>query len=448
MENKTSSSHGLGLTALVSQGVGQAIGAGIVTTVGVAVAAAGRGTWLPMATSVLLNLVWILPLIFFSSFARYKGGIYTMVTACLGKYMGAVYAFWWMPLFVANAVVGAGAGMYINSIAPAIPARVASIVIITFFFAVNLMGVDVMSKVQKPMFYILVGGLFALIIVGLFRLQPGSLALASPGYIKNGTTGFYVAAVLLLFSGGMENVANFSWDAANPKRDIPRGLIISSLLVLLIYSGLAFVDANVMPLEQVENQPLTVLSNFLFPGVLALLFNLLGPLMALLTTMNSGLVFLSQPVLGSIENNWLPEGLAKRNRHGAPWIIYTILFIIGVVPQILDISLESLLAFTVMTSRFCGLLVCIAGYTIPKKFKSAWEKSHLHMPDPIYYTIITIAVVTQLFAMYIAASNLPLTIFLGNLALVVFFAVYAWLRYKTGKTNNDAHWVIEEEADT
>ena len=56
-----------------------------------------------------------------------------------------------------------------------------------------------------------------------------------------------------------------------------------------------------------------------------------------------------------------------------------------------------------------------------------------------------IAVVTQLFAMYIAASDLPPAIFLGNVALALFFAAYAWLRYKTGKTNNDAQWVIEEE---
>jgi len=71
--------------------------------------------------------------------------------------------------------------------------------------------------------------------------------------------------------------------AENPKKDIPLAMYIAMILVGVIWIGTTVVTANVLPVEQVAGQPLTVIAQITMPA-LAIPFVIFGPLMAILTT--------------------------------------------------------------------------------------------------------------------------------------------------------------------
>lgn len=443
-----SKSNKLDLTALAAIAIGQVIGAGIVTTTGLAIGEVGRAVWLSYAVAVFMGFVWILPVVFFASIARYKGGAYCLVTTLLGERAGGVYAVWWLPMFIATAVLGTSTGTYFHAIFPAIPVKVFAVAFATFFYIVNMFGVHMMAKIEKPMTGALLVCLLVFAVWGMTKLQPGSFDITADGYIMDGLDGFMGAVMLLVYStSGQHMVQALSWDAKNPRRNIPLAIMLASLSILVLYVSVSFVAGNVLPVEQVAGQPLTFAAQRIFPSALYPVFIICGPIMSLVTSMNSGYSAVSAPVLGAVRNGWLPTGLAKTNKYGVPVILYTAIWVLSVVPMLLGVSLSSLTSYTVMTMRICGTIMCLGMFAIPIKQKEAWEKSWLHLPNPVFYAIATFSLVTQILAVLYSAKNLGLRGFLLNMAVVGVLAVYALIRHAQGKVHSQVACQIGEAAE-
>lgn len=438
----------LSLAALVAIAVGQVVGAGIITTTGLAIAQTGRSVWVAYALAVVMGFIWIIPVVFFASIARYRGGAYCMVTTLMGEKAGGIYAVWWIPMFISMAMIGTAIGSYFHSIFPDISVKVFGIVFATFFYIVNMFGVHMMAKIEKPMTWILLVCLMAFAIIGMTKLQPGSFNVTSEGYFMNGMDGFLGGLVLLVYStSGHHMVQAMSWDAKDPKKNIPKAIMIATAVIFVLYVSVSFVAGNVLPVEQVAGQPLTFAARQIFPGALFAVFIICGPIMALVTTLNSGFSAVATPVLGAIRNGWLPSSLGKTNKYGAPVILYTAMWILGTVPMLMGVSLSALTNYTVITGRICGTMVCLAMFQIPTKYKDAWEKSWLHMPNGVFYAIAVFSAVTQIIAVIISAKNLGTRGFLINIIVVIILAAYALMRYAQGKVHSSVTCQIgiEEE---
>ena len=173
----------------------------------------------------------------------------------------------------------------------------------------------------------------------------------------------------------------------------------------------------------------------IFPGTLFLIFIIGGPIMALATSTNSGFMTLSAPVHGAIRNGWLPEGIAKTNKYGAPYILYTVMWLIEISPMLLGVSLNALTAYTVLTMRITSAMLILSAFYIPTRMKDAWESSWMHIPNGLFYTICGLSLVTNLVAVVLNIRTISLPVFMLNLLLVVALAAYALYRYKAGKVN-------------
>ena len=435
----------LNLFALVCIATGNVVGAGIITTTGLAIAQTGRSVWISYVLAVLFGFLWLLPVIFFSSITKSKGGMYTMVTASMGDLAGGLYSLWWMPMFLMMGVMGTALGLYISSITP-LPAKWAGIIAFTVFYVINMFGVGSMSKFQKPMTVFLLVCLLAFAVVGLFHLNDGALDIGSSEYYMNGGLGVINGLMLLVYStSGHSLVVSCSWDAERPKKDIPLAIMISTLIIFVLYVSVSFVAGNVLPVEEVAGQPLTYVAKVLFPGALFLVFIIGGPIMALATSTNAGFPTMTAPAQGAIQNGWLPKSLAKTNKHGAPVILYTIMYLLGVVPMLFGASLSALTAYTVMAQRVGALLPIIAAFFIPTKFKAEWEKSWLHMPNGVYYALMTFALVTDVIAIVLNIQTLSMPVFLSNLVVLAALALVGVVRYKAGLTQSRAIYTFDED---
>lgn len=445
MEKK---SEKLSLFSLVCIAAGNVIGAGIITTTGLAIAKTGRSVWISYFLAILFGFLWLLPTCFFASCAKYKGGAYAQIGTLMGPKAAGIYSLWWLPMFLMQGMMGLALGMYISSVIPALSPKVAGIIGVTIFFVLNLFGVNSMAKLQNPMTVFLLICLLSFAVVGFGNLNEGAFAIGSSDYYLNGGIGLLDGLMLLIYStGGHSLVTGCSWEAKNPKRDIPLAIIITTGILVILYCSVSFVAGNVLPVADVAGQPLTYVAKAIFPGALFLVFIIGGPIMALATSTNSGFMALSAPVHGAIRNGWLPEGIAKTNKYGAPWIIYTIMYLIALSPLVLGVSLSALTAYTVLTMRITSILGILSAFYIPTKMKDAWEKSWMHVPNGVFYAICGLSLATNLIAAVLNVRTISLPVFMLNLLLVAALAAFALYRYKAGKVKFKVICTTDENAE-
>lgn len=441
--NKADDGKKLSLFALVSISAGSSL-AGVISTLALATEQTGRAAWLAYAAAVIVGgVLRVLPVVFFSSMFRYKGGNYAMTSASLGKLAGGIYALWWLPMFLSRGTVASALGQYINSIIPTISATWAGVAVTTILYAVNLFGVKSMARLQKPLTTVAMVVLGVFTLFGLFHLKSGALSLFSPGYFLHGASGYLIAITLVIQSTSAPSlVCGFSWDAENPRRNIPRAIMLSAAIVFVIYVGISFVASNLLPIGEAAGKPLTYLVQALLPSGLLLVFLIAGPLLTLCTSVNSGMSSVAAPVIGAIQNGWLPRSLGRTNKYGVPWIIYTAMWLICVVPMILGVSLKTFTAYTVMTQRISGMLLLISAFRFPTKFKKQWEQSSLHIPNVVYYPLLSIVVCVEIGTLIMSIQAIPFAAFIGNMILVALLALYAFIRYRAGKTT--VHILMED----
>ncbi len=422
--------------ALVAIAAGGAV-AGVFSSIGLATEQTGRSAWIAYALAVLIGgVLRVLPVLVFTSMFRYKGGNYAMTALTLGPLAGGIYALWWLPMFLSRASAASALGQYIHSVFPQFSPVWIGVAITTLTFVVNLFGVNAMSKLQRPLMFITVGALVVFTLFGLTKLQPGAFAVTAPEYYSHGGLGLLLAVTLVIQPTSTPSLlCGFSWEAKDPKRSIPLAILTASGLIFLIFTGVSFVAANALPPAEMAGKPMTYAAQHILPGVLFPAFLLLGPVLALCSGLNAGMASVAAPVLGAVRDGWLPEAVGKSNRYGSPWIIYTAMWLICVIPLILGVSLKTFIAYTVMTQRISGLILLIAAFRFPKKFPREWEESFLHVPNGVFYALLTLSGVTELLTLAASVMATSLPMFLGNLALVGCLALYACYRYKSGKTH-------------
>ena len=430
-----SNQKGFNLPSLVAISAGGAV-SGVVTTIMLATQATGPSAWMSYCIAVLIGgILRVLPVIFFAGMFRYKGGNYTLVTASLGELAGGIYALWWLPMFVSRGVAASAMGQYLSSLFPQLDANLAGVLITTLIFIINLFGLNFMVKVQRKLTALSALALIVFAIAGMGHLSPNALAVSSADYYPGGALGMITAVTLVIQATSAPSlVCGFSWQAENPKRNIPLAILISNGIILLLYGTVAFVCGNIEGAAELFGKPLTAYASRIFPGIMFAIFVFAGPFMTLFVSMNSGMASVSAPVIGAIHNGWLPKSLGNTNKHGVPWKIYTLMWLICVVPLLLNVSLKTFTAYTVITQRISGMLLLISAFTFPNRFQDRWEAAPFHMPKPVYYTLLCVIGVIELATLFLSVRNVSSAVFYGNLILVAVLAVYAFFRYRNGKT--------------
>lgn len=438
--------EGLGFATLVAIAASGAV-SGIFSSIGLATGQTGRSAWIAYVLAVLIGgFLRAVPTTVFTSMFRYKGGNYAMAALTLGPLAGGIYAMWWTPMFLARGSAASALGLYINSVFPQVSAKWTGVALTTLVFVVNLFGLKAMSRLQRPLTALTVLALLVFTGFGLFQLQPGAFAVTSPEYYSAGGVGLLMAVTLVIQpTSAPALLCGFSWEAKDPKRDIPRAILVGSGLVLVLFVGVSFVASNAIPMEEMAGKPITYAAQRLLPGALFPVFMIFGPVLALLASLNGTMSSFSAPVLGAIRDGWIPREVGRTNRYGSPWIVYTVMWLICTVPLILGVSLKTFIGYTVMTQRICGLLLLAVAFRVPDRFPREWEASWLHMPKGVYYLLTALSGLTEvgILAASVRATSVP--VFVGNLVLVAVLAVYACRRYRGGKTHVDI--LVEREED-
>lgn len=432
----------LNFRAIMAVGVGCVIGSGIVAITGSAIGVTGRSVWIAYAAAVILGLVCITPFVILGSVLKLKGGDYSMAFLLLGRRYAGVFIYNFIIMNLALALTAKSIGIYVKSLFPWVNETAVSVIGLTLFFIINLFGIKFMSNLQQVMTVVMLAGFATFCIGGFMNLNGGALDFSQPDYFLDGFKGVRSAMVMLVFSTTtVQTLLCLGGNAKNPKKDIPKAIVCTMGIVFIAYVAIAFVAGNVLPVEEVAFKPLTYVANQVLSKPLFVFFVIGGPIGAICTTLNAMFSVASKPLKQATDDGWFPEGYGRLNRYGEPCWIMLGLYLVALVPLILNLDVATITNNIVLIQYTVKFFLVFAAWKMPKKFPEQWKQSGLHMPAWLFNTIMVIVLLVHVYIVAVAASNLSVTLVGVTVGLLALATAIAVLRDKSGKVKA----VIDEE---
>jgi amino acid transporter len=143
-------------------------------------------------------------------------------------------------------------GIYLAAAFPAVPAWVFIVAAIAIVTVLNIVGIVSVARANFLIIAIQTIFIVTFVVLALGKLfGHGTIDVAAP-FTGDGTVGgaspiFAGAAVLCLSFLGFDAVSTLSEEAKAPKRDVPRAILIATILSGLIFIGLSYVSQLVYP---------------------------------------------------------------------------------------------------------------------------------------------------------------------------------------------------------
>ena len=245
----------LSLVEVVSMAVGTMIGASIFSIFGLGAKIAG--TDLP--ESFILSGIFALAVAY--SYAILGGKIISnagpiaFILKGLGDNMvtGALSILMWLTYVVSISLFIKGFAGYllpfIHITSTTFSVGVVEVLVISFFTALNFFGSKAVGKAE---FYIVLVKLLILLAFILGGFMTINWAMAKPDFDAVHTNGLIDGAVIFFLSYmGFGLITNASENIKNPKKNIPLGIFISILFVMVFYISISLVTIGNLPLPAI-----------------------------------------------------------------------------------------------------------------------------------------------------------------------------------------------------
>ena len=434
----------LGKKELMGIAIGQIIGAGIMSMMGVAIAMTGRSANLAFMLSAVFTMCTFFPSIFITSCIRMRGGMYTQMAIFAGDKFAGYYSVVYFITNMSLAMYALSFAEYALALLPSGGSeKVIALIVGTAFFVLNYFGVDLMAKIQNLLVIVLVFSLGIFAVFGMPSVDLANYFSNADGlFLTDGIPGFLTATAYLGFAtGGATVILGVSAECKNPTKDIPFVIIVSTVGVAILYGFVATVASGVLPVPEVANQPLTLVAQQILPGPLYILFIVGGAMFALATTLNSQIMSCTKPVMQSCEDGWFPQSLATLSKFKTPYKILIIYYIILVVPILLDLEIAQISSIVQILGYVNNLILTTTAMKLPKMFPEAWEKSAFHVPTPVFYALMIIADIAILIQASFMVSSMTIQLIVFNVAVLA--AGFIWALYRTG--TGKAHPTVSYE---
>jgi APA family basic amino acid/polyamine antiporter len=312
----------LGFASLLFVGVGVIVGAGIYSVIGAAAGQAGHALWLSfLLAAVPAGLTALNYAELVAMFPR-VGAEYTFTREAFPERRWVSFGVGFAVVLTnasTAAAVALAFGGYLEQFAD-VPRAVGALGLLLSCTAVNAAGIRESTGIAVGFTLLELAGLALVVWAGADsgRFAAGAFAAPPPGV-------FAGAALIFFVYTGFEGIANLAEEAKHPERDLPRALIASGALTLVVYLSVAFAVVGLAsPAELAESAaPLaTALADS--PRLAATVAAI-----ALFSTANTALITLvvaSRILLGMARQHDMPGVLARvSERRGAPvtaaWVV-------------------------------------------------------------------------------------------------------------------------------
>ena len=234
--------HALRVRHLVALSIGGAIASGFLLFVGQAVAIAGPAVLISYVIGGVITVA-VMACLAELCVARPRASFATYAREAMGPLAGFLTGWnYWLAWVMGIATESVAAGTYLHSQYTGIPVWLTAFVIIAFEMTINIIGVLLMGNYETLLTSIKAIGLVVFIVIGALAISGvgvphHSLASISShgGFFPKGGGAVFAALLTVLFAyTGIEMISVAAEECANPDRDVPRSIFLSTGLVALL----------------------------------------------------------------------------------------------------------------------------------------------------------------------------------------------------------------------
>ncbi|ODT21800.1 APC family permease [Microbacterium sp. SCN 69-37] len=230
----------LGLVDAIAIGLGSMIGAGVFAAFAPAAAAAGSGLLIGLALAAVVAYANATSSAQLAAQFPTSGGTYVYGREMIGPWSG--FFAGWSFVIGKTASCAAMALTFASYAAPAGWEKPVAIAAVLVLAAVNTVGVTRTAALTKVI-VVVVLAVLALVVVAASASGAGSAdnLVIDPG--PHGWYGVLQSAGLLFFAfAGYARIATMGEEVRDPRRTIPRAIVIALSLALLVYVAIALVS--------------------------------------------------------------------------------------------------------------------------------------------------------------------------------------------------------------
>lgn len=245
----------LGFWDVLMFGVGGIVGAGIYAIIGKAAGLGGNMLWVSFIIAATVALLTGLSYAEFVSRFPDSGGSFEYIKQGMGPktafFMSIFMAFTGI---VAAAAISISFADYLGRLVD-FPSWLIVIAVITLMAFFNIIGAKYSSYYNAFATVVTIMGLLAVVIVSVPDFGSEPLLKVS----DQGWTGILAGGALIFFSYiGFEDLVKMAEETKNPKKNMPKAIILSSLIVLVLYVLIAISSVSVLGWKELStsNGPL------------------------------------------------------------------------------------------------------------------------------------------------------------------------------------------------
>lgn len=432
----------LGRKELLSIAIGQTIGSGIFAMVGIGIGMTGRSASIAMLIAAVFTIMTDIPLIFVSGTIRLRGGFYTQLALLANRVSAGFFVIVHILSWTALSMYAISFADYMLGLIPGLTPykTIIAVIIMTIFYVTNMIGIESAAKLQNAMMVVMVIALTAFVVFGLPRVTPDYFA--PPDFMTGGIKSVFATGALFTWAvGGSNVVIHLGAECKNPTRDVPFVIIAGTTIISLFYAGLVVVASGVLPVAQVANQSLTLVSAEIFPYPLHVFFIVGGAMFALSTTLNSALGWVTKPILQAAVDGWFPKKVATiSKKYKTPVVILTMFYLECVIVILFDVPISTIGNTAVILNNVFFAILAFSSVNIAKVIPDIWEKSRFHVKIGVLRFFAILGGVTLIGQTFLLLSDLKPWEMIANIAVLTFGVGYAYFRDKSGKVEMEVSY--------
>ena len=412
-----------GLWSIVLLGINSIIGTGIFLLPNRAYALMGPSSLLILLFDAFLAGCLALCFAEVAGFFSRNGGPYLYAKAAFGDFVG--YEVGVLKLVVTIIAWAAMAVGFATALGAAFPffagdtmKNLIAAVLIGGLTIMDIAGVKISKILNNLMTISKLVPLCVFIAVGLFFVNGSNFTPFVPTHMADGA--FANAAITMFFAyTGFEAIAVAAEDFKDPKKDLPRGIILTMIIVTIIYMLVVGISIGILgPDLAVDKAPIQTAFGRAV-GPVGAYFILLGTLFSM-GGINLAESFIAPRACTSLaEDGMLPAFLNRRTSWGTPWAS-------SVVVAILSILLAWSGSFTTLAaisavSRFTQYLPTVLSVIV---FRRKWKDRERTYKIPGGIFVPVVAFLTSLW-MLSNAKPMQLVWGLGGILVIApYYLVY------------------------
>ena len=220
----------------------------------------------------------------------------------------------------------------------------AAVVLMAIFTSINFLGVRKLAHTNSAATWWKIGvPLLTIFVLGIVNFHGGNFTAAN-GFNPYGAKGILAAVStsgIIFALLGFEQADQLAGESANPKRDIPRAVIMSVIIGAIIYIALQVVFLGALPSSQIHGTwakaaytsltgPFAQVASLVAVGWLATILYI----DAIISPGGTGLIYTtstSRVSYGLSRNGYVPTAYEATTGRGVPWFGLITAFVVGCI---------------------------------------------------------------------------------------------------------------------